>query len=92
MTLASVRDAKDPRFQEALRLLEKLPITTDPSAILDWLVDVGVLRKWLDPLYGEIIYMRTRKGQQVLEALEADPYPDTAESGETYDVEQGGRR
>jgi hypothetical protein len=95
----SMRD-QDPEGSTELSrtvtsLLDDLPEPVDPSVILDRLVDTGLLRRWLDPLYGELVYTRTAKGRQLLEFLQQEPanngYPDTGESGETYNVEHGGR-
>jgi hypothetical protein len=71
-------------------LLESLPRHVDPSVMIDRLVETGLLRRWLDPLYGEILYVRTVKGKHFLERLEkqlVDEYPDTGETGDTYNVE-----
>jgi hypothetical protein len=89
--LAKPSAGEDPA-RWLVKFLESLPEPVDPSTVVDRLVDMGFLRCELE-FYDQLTYMTTEKGRQFLEWIEQqpqDPYPDTGESGETYDLEQGG--
>lgn len=70
-------------------ILENLPEPVDPSLVFDRLLDLGFIQSELG-FYDQLVYPATANGRRFLEWLEqqpANPYPDTGESGETYDME-----
>jgi hypothetical protein len=75
----------------AVIILSDLPDPVDPSVVFDRLLDLGFIRS--EPgFYDQLVYLTTAKGRRFLEWIEQQPtdhYPDTGESGETYDVETG---